>query len=414
MAGLLGDNWEDPRTMAVLQMGAGLLGGGNFGQAAGRGLSGYQQAMAAAMQEKRAAEEMMMRKQQMEQEQAHRKAQEQAAQRKVMEQMRVQQLLSQAIAPVQGGDANAVSGVTGPRPEALSVVGQRRPVDYQSLIAGGVSPEIVKALSESRNYGRDKVARTVKGMGPDGREFEYQVDEFGNKVGDGLAQYRAPISVGMGGKTSLRDPYSLKEMVGLNHVMSPEGKDASARGWAGVRQAGERLAYEKTQGGAKAPAGYRFKSDGTLESIPGGPADIKAGELGAKADARKAATISSANSVLDTIGEAKKLTGWNTAGAGGVLKMLPMTDARELAGKVETIKANLGFDRLQEMRQNSPTGGALGAVAVQELTALQSTVASLDQLQTPGAMMRALDKIDGHYKRWLEVSGGQKNITVDW
>ena len=49
--GLLGDSWDDPRTMATLQLAAGLLGGGGFGKAASRGLSGYQQTMAAAQQE---------------------------------------------------------------------------------------------------------------------------------------------------------------------------------------------------------------------------------------------------------------------------------------------------------------------------------------------------------------------------
>lgn len=59
--GLLGDNWDDPRTMATLQMAAGLLGGGNFGQAAGRGLSGYQQTMAAAQEQEQRKKELAMR-----------------------------------------------------------------------------------------------------------------------------------------------------------------------------------------------------------------------------------------------------------------------------------------------------------------------------------------------------------------
>ena len=74
--------------------------------------------------------------------------------------------------------------------------------------------------------------------------------------------------------------------------------------------------------------------------------------------------------------------------------------------------------RLQQMRDNSPTGGALGAVAVQELTALQSTVASLDQLQSPSQLGKALEKIEGHYTRWLDVmkqsGGGQGGATGNW
>ena len=62
MAGLLGDTWGDPQTQAALAMAAGLLGGGNFGQALGRGLGGYQQSMAAGREQKIQDEELAMKK----------------------------------------------------------------------------------------------------------------------------------------------------------------------------------------------------------------------------------------------------------------------------------------------------------------------------------------------------------------
>lgn len=156
----------------------------------------------------------------------------------------------------------------------------------------------------------------------------------------------------------------------------------------------------------KAPPGYRWKEDGSAEAIPGGPADIKAGEAGAKAQGRKDAAALSANSVLGAVSEAKTLVGIDTTGPGSVLARVPGTDARNLQAKLDTIKANLGFDRLQQMREMSPTGGALGAVAVQELIALQSTVASLDQAQSPTELKNSLDKIERHYNKWLETVGG--------
>ena len=57
-------------------------------------------------------------------------------------------------------------------------------------------------------------------------------------------------------------------------------------------------------------------------------------------------------------------------------------NARAIFNAVNTIKANIGFDALQKMREASPTGGALGQVAVQELEMLHSTIASLDQTST--------------------------------
>jgi len=79
------------------------------------------------------------------------------------------------------------------------------------------------------------------------------------------------------------------------------------------------------------------------------------------------------------------------------------TPAYNLASEIETIKANLGFDRLQQMRDNSPTGGALGAIAVQELVALQSTVANLDPNQSEEQLRENLGRIRGHYDRWRSV-----------
>ena len=153
----------------------------------------------------------------------------------------------------------------------------------------------------------------------------------------------------------------------------------------------------------KASPGYRWKADGTQEAIPGGPADIKAGEAGAKAQARADAAALAAGNVLDAVKSAKDLVGYGTSGIGAGFARLPGTPARNLQAKLDTIKANLGFDRLQQMREMSPTGGALGAVAVQELIALQSTVASLDQAQSPSELSKSLEKIEGHYNKWLET-----------
>lgn len=65
------------------------------------------------------------------------------------------------------------------------------------------------------------------------------------------------------------------------------------------------------------------------------------------------------------------------------LSVIPGTDAKALANNLATIKANIGFDKLQAMRDASPTGGALGQVSERELGFLQSVFGSLDQSQTP-------------------------------
>lgn len=111
-----------------------------------------------------------------------------------------------------------------------------------------------------------------------------------------------------------------------------------------------------------------------------------------KAASSLAAIDAKADIVLKTIGEARQMVGPYTAGFGGAaLSNLPGTAARDLSAKLDTLKANAGFAELQTMRDNSPTGGALGQVAVQELAMLQATVTSLEQAQTPQQLSQALD-----------------------
>lgn len=108
--------------------------------------------------------------------------------------------------------------------------------------------------------------------------------------------------------------------------------------------------------------------------------------------------------VLDTIDEALDLAQngggiLGTTGIGGLTQHFPGTESRELANKIRTIQANLGFDRLQQMREESPTGGALGQVAVREIEFLQATIATLDQLADEGAVVDALTRIRASYAR---------------
>lgn len=59
----------------------------------------------------------------------------------------------------------------------------------------------------------------------------------------------------------------------------------------------------------------------------------------------------------------------------------------------EMIRANLGFDQLQAMRQNSKTGGALGNVSDVEGKRLESTFGSLNTTQAPEDMLKTIQGI---------------------
>lgn len=160
---------------------------------------------------------------------------------------------------------------------------------------------------------------------------------------------------------------------------------------------------------SSAPAGYRWASDGqSLEAIPGSKAALDIADSNAKKDARNQTAAVKADQVMGIIDKATTQVGNSTAGAGGaIMGRIPGSTAVDLRANLDTIKANLGFDTLQAMRESSPTGGALGQVAVQELNSLQSTVASLDREQSPEQLLANLQKVRDHYSRWQMVMRGE-------
>lgn len=92
----------------------------------------------------------------------------------------------------------------------------------------------------------------------------------------------------------------------------------------------------------------------------------------------------SADSVLDALTDIEKAVDDKESilpatGAGSYLSsFLSDTNARAVYTALKTVNANMGFDRLQQMKEASPTGGALGQIAVQELEMLHATLAALD------------------------------------
>ncbi len=84
-----------------------------------------------------------------------------------------------------------------------------------------------------------------------------------------------------------------------------------------------------------------------------------------------------------------------TTGLGGkILSNIPGTEAHDLYQTLTSIRANMGFAQLQEMRQNSPTGGALGQVSDFENRLLASAWGSVEQSQTPEQLTRNLRRVE--------------------
>ena len=93
----------------------------------------------------------------------------------------------------------------------------------------------------------------------------------------------------IGGQTVAMDSFTGQPLNSIANTQSPESKASNAIGWANNAISRERLNFDKAgglDGGesqvglnkqfGKPQAGYRWKADGSLEFIPGGPADQKA------------------------------------------------------------------------------------------------------------------------------------------
>jgi len=76
---------------------------------------------------------------------------------------------------------------------------------------------------------------------------------------------------------------------------------------------------------------------------------------------------------------------------GNVLGSLNVNQqAVDFRNELATIQANIAFDRLQQMRNASKTGGALGAVSERELDLLMNAYGNLNQSTSPDLLRRNL------------------------
>jgi hypothetical protein len=129
-------------------------------------------------------------------------------------------------------------------PPVPAVPAQPARLDLPLALKAGFTPDEIIKLDSLRNTDKDKVARTMKGIGKDGREYEYQVDEWGNKVGEGLPQWKADTQVDQGGGISFRDAYTHAPKASI--AKTPTFSDLTSQGQLNLAR--ERLNFDKSGG----------------------------------------------------------------------------------------------------------------------------------------------------------------------
>lgn len=169
------------------------------------------------------------------------------------------------------------------------------------------------------------------------------------------------------------------------------------------------------------PPDYRMTYDGNkpvaMEVIPGSKTarDLEAAAGKGAAAAESAVTASTI--VLDDVKalrnaiKKQKVVDPITGVTGEVASSVAGSARKSAEGLVRTIQANIGFDRLNQMRAESPTGGALGNITEQELRFLQSVLGSIDLNQKDADIIRNLDRLEKLYNGILKKAAAYPNAS---
>ena len=151
--------------------------------------------------------------------------------------------------------------------------------------------------------------------------------------------------------------------------------------------------------------GYRPNAAGTgVEPIPGGSADTALRAAEAKRQSAIDSRLAQADTVMRNIDRVlPKLTGGTTGLVGVVASKVPGWEAYNVEKQIDTIKANIGFEQLADMRANSPTGGALGQIAIKELDFLQAALGNLDIGQNADQLVQTMNDVRSHYQNYKDT-----------
>ena len=173
----------------------------------------------------------------------------------------------------------------------------------------------------------------------------------------------------------------------------------------GEKAFGAYLRVKDTKMQGTLPTGTRMTPDGRLEYIPGGPQEAEAAQNKELAKQSQLYISEQAGFVVQEARELEKYVTENdtqfnpifgmTGKAAGIV---PGSNRADTEASITRIYASIGFDKLQKMRDLSPTGGALGQVSERELDQLNNSMASLSLEQSPEQFTKNLRKVISQYE----------------
>lgn len=212
---------------------------------------------------------------------------------------------------------------------------------------------------------------------------------------DDMQEYSYALSQGY--KGSFFDyQRDLKKSGATSVNVGPQGESLGnpPNDMAWARDANGNVLYE-----ADPTSGYRRP---VAVPIGGTKVDKTAAAASDAADTRKAVAgfvSQDIDRAIKKIEDADKSFVPATGLPGSVAQNIPGTAANDVRNLIDGVKANVTFDKLQAMREASPTGGALGQVSNFENYLMSSTLGSLDQSQTRDQLLANLKRVKLVYEK---------------
>lgn len=265
--------------------------------------------------------------------------------------------------------AQIASGITDPTERALF---QTSPQDWAKNVGQQFAPQVVGAGAAQAVAGR----RTVEQP-----SFTESGDTILRRTSEGIS----PVFT--------RTTPSIAEQVQQGRL----AQDVSQ--FARTQDLAERK-FQTDTGLAEAELGIKQADLGTRMT----EAQIKAADR-AKAEAGQAsAQVQTANAMEQALGRSREFI--NTAGVWTGLQPWKRQGRENLEGNLDTLKSNLTFDKLMEMKASSPVGASgLGALSDNEARLLASTVASLSADMSSQELERSFAEIDRLVAKMRETGG---------
>lgn len=278
----------------------------------------------------------------------------------------------------------------------------------QGLSRGALADDAYALMEEEKAKEQETLNQTTEWLRQNGHANLLAAVESGAmSPGDAWATALAPP------KTN--EPTSAVQNYQFLLSQGVDGKTAMERAFGG---GGVNVNLgDNGQSFANAPFGqdYRRNPDGTvwidpatgtgqIINVGGGPQALDAAALANKGDAAAGARDTSTATITNAANLARQAynSGALTGGSlGNMMANLPESQAAEVRRQVGVLTSNATIQNLNAMRQQSPTGGALGSVTEKEGAMLAAASGAIDP-----ASPNFPQQLDNYERTLLEVVHG--------